>query len=305
MGRSAIKLGAASVAATNIGAGTGLYACIAPSNNINFKTLTSAGSIAISTTGTEIQISGGTGGGGADGVVSGGTLNGSAQLILERTEGLGNVPDIDLSALSGSTTTAINGLSINSSGDTVLGGTLTGDTKIETSTFGLGIGIGAVACGSASFATGYVTNAFGCYSHAEGCGTCAVGSYSHAEGDETKSFNLASHAEGFRSCAIGSASHAEGSATFSHAQNSHAEGVSTQACGYASHAQGRNTISFGIFSHASGCLTHACCSTSHSSGLGFSGGAHIIAGGKTSFNHSENTSGATTGHGALANHSAN
>ena len=63
MGRSAIKLGAATVAATNIGAGTGLYACIAPSNNINFKTLTVAGSIAITSTGTEIQISGGSGGG--------------------------------------------------------------------------------------------------------------------------------------------------------------------------------------------------------------------------------------------------
>ena len=63
MGRSAINIGTSvvGVEGTNIGAGTGLYACIAPSNNINFKSLTSAGSIAISSSETEIQISGGSG----------------------------------------------------------------------------------------------------------------------------------------------------------------------------------------------------------------------------------------------------
>lgn len=75
---------------------------------------------------------------GADGVVSGGTLNGSGELILERTESLGDVI-IDLGALSGAST-ASNGLTL-SGGDVQLGGTLTTTTTICTNNaYALNIG---------------------------------------------------------------------------------------------------------------------------------------------------------------------
>ena len=102
MGKSSIKIGAVKVSGANTGAGAGLYSGSNPFNTLNFKSLVAAGGIDIITGATTITISGGSGGGGADGVVSGGTLTGAAILELGRTEGLGNV-NIDLSALSGAT----------------------------------------------------------------------------------------------------------------------------------------------------------------------------------------------------------
>ncbi|NJO65427.1 MAG: hypothetical protein HC836_47240 [Richelia sp. RM2_1_2] len=173
---------------------------------------------------------------------------------------------------------ASNGLTANGT-DVHLGGTLTGDTTINTSTFGILLGTGT-ATGTKSFAVGCNVNAIGNYSHAEGyctqsCGyashaegkeTIACGNYSHAEGCQTYAIGYASHAEGFSNCACGSYSHAEGCQTVTCGQESHAEGASTLAYGQASHAEGYCTRACGNFSHAEGYSTNACGCNSHAEG---------------------------------------
>ena len=120
---------------------------------------------------------------------------------------------------TGGTSTADNGLSINSSGDTVLGGTLTGNTTICQGVVGgafgiafgsayggtpicacggysFAIGLATLASGGGSFASGYLTTGSSFFSHAEGKCTLASGAYSHAEGYNTIASGYASHAGG-------------------------------------------------------------------------------------------------------------
>lgn len=112
MAKSTLKIDAVNVKDTNTGGGIGLYSGSNPFNTLNFKSLVAAGNISITTGATTVTISGSSSGGGNDGVVSGGTLNGSAQLVLERTESLSNV-NIDLSALSGATDIYVSGATLN------------------------------------------------------------------------------------------------------------------------------------------------------------------------------------------------
>ena len=183
---------------------------------------------------------------------------------------------------------ATNGLSIQS-GNVVLGGTLTGNTTIFASTFGLGIGNGIIATGNSSFAQGFCTNAIGNFSHSEGADTCSLGIISHAEGLSSLASGYSSHAEGRCSCAIGGGSHSEGRNNRAFGDYSHAEGFCTNAIGIFSHAEGRNSSSIGTVSHAKGRFTEACGYASHASGCGFSN-RRIIATGIGSFNHSNNNS---------------
>ena len=171
----------------------------------------------------------------------------------------------------------------------VLGGSLTGDTIIN-STFGLAIGNSVTATtGSSSIAFGQGTDARGDNSFAHGYSTISSGNHSHSEGCNTRANGLSSHSEGFNTCSVGNYSHAEGSVTCS--------------IGNASHSEGFNTCSVGNYSHSTGYYTLASGNSSHTGGIGTLD-RFIIASGIGSFNHSQNTSGQTINHGALANYSA-
>lgn len=91
---------------------------------------------------------------------------------------------------------------------------------------------GAQIKGNYSVAAGYIVEASGFASHAEGSATIANAPYSHAEGTST--------------IASGSCSHAEGDATRASGFAAHAEGYSCQAGGDHSHAQNLGTIANGI-----------------------------------------------------------
>lgn len=79
------------------------------------------------------------------------------------------------------------------------------------------LGIGALA-------TGYYSEASGDYSHAEGDGSIANGSGSHAEGFITMADGKCSHAEGQLTVASGDYSHAEGEGTVTGSAFQHAQG---------------------------------------------------------------------------------
>ena len=84
----------------------------------------------------------------------------------------------------------------------------------------------------------------------------ASGWYSHAEGEQTKATSIGAHSEGFRAVASGSYSHAEGYSTAS-GDCAHSEGgffsANYQRCeaiGQSSHAEGFRSIARGALSHA-------------------------------------------------------
>ena len=292
MARSAINIGAASVAATNIGAGTGLYACISPSNNINFKTLTVAGSIAITSTGTEIQISGGSGGGSTSPAApvnsiqfnTGSTFAGTANFLFDEVK---------------------NSMTIG----TRIIGTL-GENSATVGTNLCAAGVGSFVTGKNNIATTAYSHVEGCNSRTQGIGAHAEGGsnqadadYSHAEGGFNKAVGNFSHTEGASNCSQGTYSHTEGSGNFAVNNNSHAEGTNTIAFGIASHAEGRNNCAQGGCSHAQGYETHALGIASHVGGSGLNG-KEIETRGCAAFNHSFNNVSQTIDHGAFADFSA-
>ena len=155
-----------------------------------------------------------------DGVISGATLD-NGVLILSRTQGLINV-EVNLSGLtgsSGSLNTFNNGLTDNN-GIISLGGTLTGNTVIDTGGNGIAFGSNSISCGNNSFAEGSQTTASGNASHAEGRSTTASGNYSHAEGFSTIASGNTSHAEGYCTTASGFNSHAGGYGAYNKEINS-------------------------------------------------------------------------------------
>jgi len=210
---------------------------------------------------------------------SGGT---SGDTILVRNSSTGIIRQISQSGLTGgggSSNTFNNGLTDNG-GIVSLGGSLTGNTVVNTNNHGIAFGSNSISCGNNSFAEGsqttasgyashaegFSTTASGNYSHAEGLGTTACGSYSHAEGSNTRACGFVSHAEGFSTTASGNYSHAEGLGTTACGSNSHAEGSNTRACGFVSHAEGSQTTASGNYSHAEGSNTTASGSYSHAEG---------------------------------------
>jgi len=257
-----------------------------------------------------------------DGVVSGGTLDGSAQLALARTEGLGDV-NIDLSALSGGTGGTTNPAGANTEiqfNNAGLFGANTGFTFITASqSFTLGKRLGVVE-GDYSVGMGLDTCALGNFSQAFGCLTKACGHGSHAIGRQSEACGTASHSEGFFSIAVGNYSHAEGNQTCALGASSHTEGESTFAQSTSSHAEGNQTYAFGSHSHTEGYKTrttpaapsshaegrYTCAGNDgvHVGGFGYDGNYYIYACGNGAFNHSYNTNSQTSGHGALANWSA-
>ena len=112
-----------------------------------------------------------------------------------------------------------------------------------------------IASGLGAVATGYRTNASGESSHTEGSSTNASGRGSHAEGRGAKALGDFSHAEGSNTKASGEASHTEGDSTLALRYYSHAEGYRTTASRDGSHAEGEFTIASGSYSHAEGGYT--------------------------------------------------
>ena len=101
------------------------------------------------------------------------------------------------------------------------------------------IGLGRVGTvGSNSCAIGYVVE--------------ASGKYSHAEGAQNHSFGQCSHTEGVRNIASGSNSHAEGAYTKAKGTDSHAEGYNSTANGHYSHVEGYGTIASSQGQHVQG-----------------------------------------------------
>jgi hypothetical protein len=124
------------------------------------------------------------------------------------------------------------------------------------------------ARGDYSHAEGEATTAIGVGSHTEGVSTTAVGDYSHVEGGTNITIGVGSHAEGIQTTAIGTYSHAEGEVTTAIGVASHAEGGSNQAVGNYSHAEGYNNTASGSYSHAEGEGSVALGVSSHTEGLG-------------------------------------
>lgn len=142
------------------------------------------------------------------------------------------------------------------------------------------------AFGKYAVAEGFLSNATGDYSHAEG-GSIASGYQSHSEGFSQASEENA-HAEG-NSQATGYCSHSEGKWTTASGVSSHTEGIKCIASGAASHAEGQNTTASGLHSHSEGDYTTASGDESHAEG------AWTTASG--AFSHAE-------GFGTTANHQA-
>ncbi len=163
-------------------------------------------------------------------------------------------------------------------GSTILAGGLTANTiNID----------GSIARGEKSFAAGDSTIAdqaaasFGYLSQ-------ATGAFSFAEGTMTIADGQSSHAEGITSHASGAYSHAEGNGTIASGYYSHAEGSKTIASNNTTHAEGQYTTASGTYSHSGG---------------GGNSNGHIIASGISSFNHSY-TDGTAGPSYALGNYSA-
>jgi len=118
--------------------------------------------------------------------------------------------------------------SASMSGSFIVFSTTGSDTKLATST-AINVGLG------------YLTNASGQFSHAEGTATTSSGSYSHAEGTSTLASGISSHAEGYYTTSSG--------------DYSHAEGYNTIASGSYQHVQGQYNISSSVqsaFIHGNG-----------------------------------------------------
>ena len=176
--------------------------------------------------------------------------------------------------------TVINGLSSGGSSETLWKkgeGTdsivqkLSGDNETKTSTAS---GVGAIALGFISTASGDFSHAggegtlaSGRYGYTTGQFTTASGDYSHAEGASTKALEYCSHAEGEGTIASGHTSHAEGNSCQSIGQASHAEGQGTKASGFGSHAEGDTSNASGMLSHAEGQSTLSSGQASHAEGF--------------------------------------
>jgi hypothetical protein len=205
-------------------------------------------------------------------------------------------------------TSAANGLSVGTSGDVfVLGGTLTGDTVVDTNNFGIVFGENtSVVSGKSAIAFGTYNTANGNYSIVGGAcsiaGENAFGGSSIAVGRYACAFAYGSQAFGVCAKATGDYSHAHGCQTLAYGTASHAEGAFTCAYGAGSHAEGGVTNAYGAYSHAEGKTTRANSCASHTGGLGTTvgGSKEVYAFGLAAFNHSTNTSSQTAGHGALA-----
>lgn len=321
--RSTFNLSVASVQGENLGAGEGIFAQKVSGNTLQFKSLVAGTGIQLISGADTITISGGTGGGGG-GETNAGINVGSGigiytgktgvnlqfkSLVAGANVGLddSNPNQITISAATGGgSATARNGLNIDIGGYVVLGGALTGDTFIDTATFGITFGdTNSCATGAHAFATGCRSCALGDRSFASGYIAKACGTASHAEGRQTTaSGNYGSHAEGLTTTASGYAAHAEGNTTTASGNYSHAEGTTTSAIGINSHSEGVNTYACGAGSHSQNRLTQACGVYSHAGGEGFSVAKAIFACGSGSFNHSTNTTNQTAGCGANAPYSA-
>ena len=222
--------------------------------------------------------------------VTGGTLNGSNQLILNWNTG-GSASAIDLSALSDTTywtagTSGTGSIRVVNGGTTDATGTYSVAQGLNTTASGdygsHSEGRQTTASGPSSHAEGYLTTAFNEGSHAEGGSTFAQGPFSHAEGNLTTASGGRSHAEGYLTTASGAYSHSEGRQTTASGDYSHAEGYQSTASGILSHAEGSG-IASGTLSHAEGGATVASGSSSHSEGSG------TIASGDYSHSEGENT----------------
>ena len=153
------------------------------------------------------------------------------------------------------------------------------------------MGLGAIAMGylceasgDYSFAEGVSSEASEITAHAEGGHTTASGAYSHAEGRSTTASGNCSHAEGYFNTASGVYSHAEGYNTTASGDDSHAEGDNTTASGNDSHAEGGHTTASGNYSHAEGYDTEAASDYQHVQGKynsvdGNNKYAHIVGNG--------------------------
>ena len=115
------------------------------------------------------------------------------------------------------------------------------------------IGLGRVGtAGSNSCAIGYVVEASGKYSHAEGAQNHSLGQCSHTEGVRNIASGINSHAEGAYTKAKGTDSHTEGYMSVASGHSSHAEGYGTTANGNYSHAEGESTIASSEGQHVQG-----------------------------------------------------
>ena len=183
-----------------------------------------------------------------DGVISGATLD-NGVLILSRTQGLINV-EVNLSGLtgsSGSLNTFNNGLTDNN-GIISLGGTLTGDTVINTNSYGIAFGCNNTVGFNNNFAIGRETVSTGSSSFAGGCLTKSIGNNSFAFGIGEVGFYAAdtytiacgdnSFALGSKICSIGDRSFALGNCNCSIGSSSFAIGNNTVASGNGSIAIG-------------------------------------------------------------------
>ena len=188
--------------------------------------------------------------------VTGGTLNGSNQLILNWNTG-GSASAIDLSALS--------------------------DTTYWTA--------GTSGTGSIRVTNGGGTNATGNYAVAQGFDTKAIGSFSHSEGKNTSAVGVGSHSEGTDTIASGITSHAEGKLTTASGDYSHAEGFQTIASGLVSHTEGFNTIASGNYSHAGGIgsIVSGGDSFIHSTNSVLTGDRSVLLGGQNLTGTTDNT----------------
>ena len=103
----------------------------------------------------------------------------------------------------------------------------------------------------------YTPSATGIGAVAIGSRTTASGQWSHAEGYEAKASGYTSHAEGLDTNASGYSSHAEGGSCTAYAYYSHAEGQGTIASGWGSHTEGKSTIASNDYEHAQGRFNHS------------------------------------------------
>jgi hypothetical protein len=235
-----------------------------------------------------------------------------------------SLPDVDYvtGLTSQGIVTANNGLT--KEGQNVrLGGTLTGDTCVETGTnivngFGLTFGSNSCASGPNSVSFGYETCATSFGSFAMGLQTQSFGTGSFSSGRGTRACGDQSAAFGFYTCAVGCKTFAIGNATKAYGCHTFASGSGARACsgasaafnsdtralGYASFAANIATCAYGCGSFAIGYQTKAIGITSFAGGHGYGGGKEIIAQGRYSINLSTNTSAQIAGHGAIADSSA-
>jgi hypothetical protein len=120
--------------------------------------------------------------------------------------------------------TANNGLT-KLGNNIVLGGTLTGDTCIDTGGFG-------IVFGSSSIATGSYSTAFGYNTQATGYGSTAFGNSTYAIGDYSIAFGVDTLVTGYGSTAIGVCTHASGNTSLAFGYNVINGGDCAIALGY-------------------------------------------------------------------------